>query len=757
MTFIDKKRKDCRVILWPGLIEVMRKLFCILSVIILFCAACSTPFSEKKKTDANGTNGEEVPIYEKKSIAYSFDEAANPYMMDYTEDGFYYFKMEQGGAFDDAYVFYYQAYEQTQPAVFCTVTEGLVKSFSGFQKEGKRRLAVLCIGDDASILVYDENGKQSENIRIDWLLDQEEPIVKMAVDTAGGYMIGKKDQVFYINAQGHIAKTIQLEKEIKKLFFLEDGRLFAYVNEISGSQVQPYLMELDLQNNAVKNTWELNDKTMTLYAFADGFLSVTGEKGIFFHAGREDERTLVDFGIQLLLASQIQYVFGTHDKMKMVLMDTSALSEGIRLVMLSTKGFKEDPQETKSSENNMLDGRRIVHVAIPEDCYYQVEFHAKKYNQISDTVFVDVVRFRGTLEDYLGKGNRPDIIMFEDHTEIGYYVKKGLLVDLVPMFQKQEKYALDDVIRNASDLFGDENQSGIYAMAAWFRLLLRTSNGTEYDATGKCNTLDYWGWYDSYLTENGISDVGNMEEILYANMTAFYDEQTRAATFTSDAFKHFMNAYRDLYVHRGGSARQTENFDVDYGCRQIAEGPKWYGGYALRQMADPAITMEGMPAWDGEDLVYMRVVYPMSILCTSDCQAEAFDFIMYFNTLTELLFKGYSEKEYGMDGGVTNGIFSLYQKNLDSSIYETDLPYASMIDRDRDGTPIEGTEREYFFTDEQKEHIRQMIEKAIPEKKSQRVIYAMVLEEMEAFLQGKKDLDSACEILQNRATLYLCE
>jgi hypothetical protein len=63
----------------------------------------------------------------------------------------------------------------------------------------------------------------------------------------------------------------------------------------------------------------------------------------------------------------------------------------------------------------------------------------------------------------------------------------------------------------------------------------------------------------------------------------------------------------------------------------------------------------------------------------------------------------------------------------------------------------------YYLPEEQKDQLRFLIDSAIPETKTQRVIYEMLMEEAEGYFSGDKDLESVCKILQNRAELYLKE
>ena len=53
--------------------------------------------------------------------------------------------------------------------------------------------------------------------------------------------------------------------------------------------------------------------------------------------------------------------------------------------------------------------------------------------------------------------------------------------------------------------------------------------------------------------------------------------------------------------------------------------------------------------------------------------------------------------------------------------------------------------------------LRGLLDTAVGVTKAQNDIYGMFLEEMDGYLHGNKDLDSCCDILQNRVSLYLAE
>ena len=79
------------------------------------------------------------------------------------------------------------------------------------------------------------------------------------------------------------------------------------------------------------------------------------------------------------------------------------------------------------------------------------------------------------------------------------------------------------------------------------------------------------------------------------------------------------------------------------------------------------------------------------------------------------------------------------------------------VEFDEKGRPDPGTGYDFFYTEEHKEQLRRLFAQARAETRAQRVIFGMLQEEMEPYLKGQKDLESACEVLQSRAELYLKE
>lgn len=733
---------------------------------LLFLTGCTAPGANSPgAADAAA----EVPFYTRSTSQTVLKRDYNPYWMEFTENGVFYFVLgsemaepeEQGAeppAEDEAeyinvYRFYFQPYGESEAVPVCEIKNGFVRDFSGFVRDGREHLAILWLGEEAHITECEETGENSSDMVIDGLFNDIGKFPILLAMSNGEFAVCVEEKVYLLNADGGIEKTVALEGAGTELLAAADGSVYAtYEKEDDGAS---YCMaELDFAKGSTGKLRDLPGDSGSVFVLggsgeeeASGepcFVSCSQDYAFAFQMNGAGEERLIDLKKQSILSSQIKGVFGNRKEIKLVSMERSDASQGVILMTL-TKADEEalNAMEDADKEIYTEDGRRIVRVAVPENYLYRIELHATKYNQISDTSFVEIERFSGMLEDYLGKGNKPDVIVLSDHTQIASFVEKDILANLVPLYEAQDKYSLEELIPEARRILGADEGENVYAMTGRFKLLIRPSDGTEYDSEGKCTTVEYLKWYEAFLNENEVSGMGNLENILYADVASFYDETTGEVFFTSDAFKELMRTYREVVNGHMGEAKFDYADEEDHVRKsRLVLGPYWHMAYSVSDLTVPGLRLSGIPISDGSSCVYMRLDGPLGILSASECKEAAFDFIMYYSELNEYC---WDPETYGL-GLCTEADFSVFERVLREEIYETQLPYYPSLARG-----------DFYFTDEQKEQLAELIASSIPETKTQRDIFELLMQEMEGYFQGGKELDMACEILQNRASLYFAE
>lgn len=765
-----------------------RGIYFLFVLFLVFFTSCT---SETGKTDTGEKRGvskitegkasvAETPSYDRNTTVYHLTAEGNPYRMEYTERGFFYFEM-----LEDTYQFYFQSYEEKEPKVFCSVRDGYVRDFSAVVNEGKLKLFIYLVGEETCILEYDETGKECGKTLLDEQFAQLESMADFQACSENmlghgnreslevSYVIAMGQQVFLIDSSGNIECEFALKGRVRRICPAQEGKLMILTERDTEEQGKQGLSEIDLVQGKLRDEIDLPSGFMNLFPFGKEYVMIFGDRVSCFAdlskaISKEGEllageEVLIDLEKQGLLGSQMQFLFGDREEIKIVSMDPYDQERQVNLFALRVKADVGNGQEKGRKETIAQkevyapDGRRYVYVAIPKDCIWQVDFHAKKYNQTSDQAFVKIEKYE-SLEDYLGKGNRPDVIMFHDQTEMTDFIQKNVLADLKPFFEENENYSLEDVIPKARELLGMDTQEGLYGMAGIFRLLLmEISKSLEEEIGMGLNAVNYLKWYDQFLTKQEISGIGGIDQFLYANIDAFYDENNAKAWFASPEFYELMRAYKDVNDHHKGKIDMREvQFGKGVEILRYAQGAIWLGAYGCS--TDENYIMMGVPRVDGKKKVYMQLFYPMSILCTSDGKEFAFDFMMYYNGLEEWLAVGDTPDAYGKrNDDQTQGLFSVYQSILDEQIFESEKPKSHVKAREEDGTFIEGKFDDWFYTEEKKETLRNLIDSAAPTTKTQSDVFGMLLEEMDAYWNGNKDLESACEILQNRVELYLRE
>ncbi len=718
----------------------MKKIGILLILTLLILSGCV------RNADGEGNEGvhrkpdkKQAPYYDRSTTECKMISDANPWLLRFSQKGFYYFVMGADET-ENTWQFYFQAYDGKDAIPFCLISSGYVRDFSVRMAGEETGLSVLRTGDRSSILEFDASGKKKREIFIDETLYDLDGFPRLLANADGQYVIGWNDKAYFINGEGKITGSVNVDGTIRELFTSDGRKPYAVVEKSSDKNNERVLIRLDEKKNMAEIIKSLSNDEIKIFPFEDGFVSVLSDRMVFFRGGEEE--VLIDLDRQGIVASQIQYMFGEREGISLISVDPASSDLKVLFFLLKKRTDSDLASESSPSDSQLFapDGRRIIRVAIPADCLYQVEFHAKKYNQARDDAIVEIERFDGSLEDYLGKGNRPDVIMFRDHTELDEYVRKNLLVDLLPMFNKRG-VSKEEMIPKAGELLGNGRENAMYAMAARFRLLLRTSDGMELDEAGKCDAERYLKWYSEFMKENGFSGAGTLENLLYANLPFYYEEKRAEASFTSEGFQQLMMAYKAMLDECQGKLyiQSSDHKEVE-----IARGPRWYASYSCYQLTVPGVSMKGLPGQDGDSHVYVRLDDPMAILNGSDCKEQAFDFILYYVSLAEPLVKGDTEGSYGKSGN-TWAFFSVWEKYLRDEIYESKRPYAS----------LEG--RETFYTEEQCEQLKRLISDAVPETRTQRDVYGILMEEMVGYLNGGKGLEETCKTLQNRVTLYLQE
>lgn len=705
-------------------------------------------------------NNEEtvIPTYYRNTVKIPLSEDYNPYSMEFLKDGVMYYELSYEAVedseeeYNSVYEFFFQSYdgEALEQSVFSVENE-YIKGFKALNNNGTQSFFCLLLSKVPHITKFSKEGEILSDIELPDSLFGVEDFPKFLPTLEGSFYIQNGNRLFRFNGEGKEEFSIDTEGYADKLFSDDCGNVYL-LSEISDNKgIKTIVYEVDTEKRKLTEIRSFEGKLLYLDYYLDNrFIYVTENRIVSFDSNEKNDEVLVDLIKQDIMPSLIKSLSFYEDNISIISFDQDDKDFGACKYVLSTTPFTESIKETQNKEEDYTeDGRRIIRVAVPKDYQYSIEFHAKKYNQKNNKSFVKIDRFEGELSEYLGKGNRPDIAMLSDSTEVEPLAKRKLLADLSPLFLKSENYSVDMLVPSITKALSVDDK--LVSMGSFFSLLLRVSDGTDFSKEGYCTTEEYLEWYDNYLTNLSIEGRGSLDYVFFADVPYFISKETNR--FETEDFSKVLESYKKLIEHHGKEFETTPSLkDYGYLKQSILYGPIIYSGWGYAgELSTEGAQIVGMPLPNGERTVIMMVPNPLVIMDTSECKDEAFDFVMYYSSLEEHLFYLNSEGDYGKSY-CTPALFSVFSEVLRKNIYETEAPY-NIVRVDEPDRLF----REYHFTEKDIQLTKDLIDSSVIETKEQNVIYDIIMEEIEPYLSGSKTLEETVEIIKKRADLFLAE
>lgn len=724
------------------------------------CGSKSLVSTEEKKTD-------EGYSYKRSTIAIDLPDDVNPYRVDYEEEGLYCYEQNQtqgeDGAVTNTFSWYYQEYSDSASVEIGKIDEYMY-GFSG-ELDEEPEVAVLLADEETVIRKINSNGVRDEFVISD-MAGKVSGFSYLYKLPLGEYAICNDSYIYIISDDGKKVRTVTLEDVIEKLIIVGDE---TYVLTYARDGMKKSLLKIDTEKCISETAFELDADLVNVFSFAEKLALIYQDSIVLVDSRGDNKEELLDLNKQAIFATKIAYIGGTKEAFTVVIDDLTETKQVICISMTrkteedveieqdkakEQEQIQEKPQEKTSNREKMnrLNGEKVtVKVVVPADYYYNIEFHAKKYNQISDYSFIEIERLEESLEDYLGKGGTADIIMFNDNTEVPDYVQKHILTDLTPYMESYGDISTEDIIPVAKEIISGIDKDRIYVLATNFELLLMTSDGSERKDGKNSNIVEYLEQYDRFLTDRDIEGTGNIANFLFAIVPEYYNEESAETRFCEEEFKEIMRSYKTVRDNHPGILDIISlGSTYDRAVRNIINAPFWYDNYGSNQMAFAGYSFEGIPMYSGNSRIYARLDNPMGILESSAYKEEAYEFIEYYVMLNDYIAKNDSE-EMNVDDGLTKTRLSIIQSIIDECIFNTDKPYLNVLWR------LTMKKETLYYTKDNLDNLKRLLEDTTPVTKAQNDIYKMLLEEMEPFFEGGKDLDSSCEALNSRVRLYLME
>lgn len=392
-------------------------------------------------------------------------------------------------------------------------------------------------------------------------------------------------------------------------------------------------------------------------------------------------------------------------------------------------------------------GRRFVYVYD----YYSWPGEKTELGNIIDAFNEQSDSYQVVLKDY-GYGKRydegfdplkiitaeefPDLIFSIQTSLIDIFREKDYLEDLTPYIERSENISVSDIAEPVLNAYSEQGK--LYALPRTFQMEAIMGKRSQMGEPGW--TVDeFLNWIETHADmDSGMSlTKGRVYDLcMEALLDSCVDLESGEADFIGETFKSAVVGINNLNLGNGLQIPDPEEIKKpdSWYIAEAAVGDLGRAVYAEIELGEEGV-FKGYPGKDGEPVYYFEAT-ALSILHTSDVKEGAYEFLEYY-----LMYQG--EDLSGQYRNIAPKLYTL------KSYLEKGIGLALQIES-LWGEP-------YAVTQEQIDKVLALFPYTVPREEKYEEIRGIVDEELQPFLEGQKDIDTVCEIIQSRVSVYLKE
>lgn len=712
-----------------------------------------------------GSAGSQVAVREYKKTITNLnitpDYAPNAYLTDMT-DSLCYFgieiveELEEEEEYSYDWAFYYQSLDTLGEPVFITQTEGSrVLGMDAYtDASGQEILCVLTLEDENGTLTeYDNSGTQIKQVMIsdeEFMSSRPGNIVRCQ---EGVYIVYNSYEMYLLEDSGDVISR----QECPGSYFqdvLQFNNGTVYITYVGETSMENYISKVNLKNGALSEKQFLPCVGDLICEWENGKMLLMDGKAIYcYDSATQKAEVLVENVLYNIFKDRVIALNTTKDSVCILSWKDRNETLPIELITLMPKTEEELAKEQEEAMQNPREaekydesGKRIITLYDPVEL--MPEYIVNAFNENNEEYTVVVYSDNPNIETVLAASESPDLILEFSPSFIEVYQSAGYLEDLMPYIEKSTVLEMSNLQESVVSAFSFDG--GLYALPRF--CIVETLLCLESQADGGDGwTVDE---FLSWLEENEMVKSGEgltkeyvLEFCLKGNLDGYVDFERREADFTSEEFKSMLskikpmelNAERNFYyptVECDVSGVHLYNSYINYIC-QITEAE-----YVLGEK----LVLKGFPNDSGEPKALLNSFNNLCILKKSKCPEGAFAFIEHCLTYDEGLIDVSSEAY----GRYLWTVKSRMEKECESAReYDITIDY-NYETGERSCIRME-------ITEEQEEKVLEIFQMAEPDNYERMMIRQIILEEVQPYFLGQKDLDTVCEIMQSRVNVLLSE
>ncbi len=716
---------------------------------------------------SEGAENQMVRTYNKETtdLKITPDYAPRPYLISMT-DSLCYFGQETITEQDEELFYHCDFYCKSLdvsdvPALVVKIDGPQVLAFDVLSYEaGKDILSILTKEEDKCVLVeYDQNGAEIKRFELTDENFVEAHMTDMVKCKDGFYIAYNANLLAVFDESGNVLNIINCPGAgYQDAVLLKDGDVYVTYQESNSTKC--YLTKVNINSATLSELIDIPENVQLICeGQEDSLLMMDNEVLYRFNISTKNAEEILKITEYNISQYRICAWDALNDSIRMIIWDSTNMGKPVQLVTLSLKSEEELAKERAEAVNNPsdigkydVDGKQIITFYDPSGLGSMlIGTHIiNDFNEDNEQYTLVMHSDSPNVETVLASQDSPDLMFVFDSTDIEVYQRGGYLQDLRPYIEVSEILSFDNL--QESIVAGFTYDGGLYALPTNCTLETLRCLQTQIGDKKSWTVNEFLKWLEETPDVRGslgLSKESILEYCLRGNLESYVVFEQGYADLTSEEFKNTLFRISQLKLDPNVYSELTES---DKEKKYLLNN---YVSNAFDMVQDEqfygeSIVNMGYPCDNGSSKIILESMTNMCIMSNSDCKEGAFAFIEYC-----LMYPQYQmmEVESGLlaNGGFLGSLWmvnSLLEKELE--LYEESV----MWDESDSG---EMSVTVYEITEEHKATLLNMLANAEPDTYEKRIIREIILEEVQPYFIGQKDLDTVCEIMQSRVNILLSE
>lgn len=551
----------------------------------------------------------------------------------------------------------------------------------------------------------------------------------------GNYVLNCTESLLIIAARGNELAEVSADGGRICRVMSDGEKVIAIMEE--GSELSS--AELSFSDYRLINRQIISDVKSVYYGMIQKGLLFWNQDGVYIYNNEKSTfEKKVDASEAGIICDRIQSVFYKDGEVQLLSWDYNKAGKKIERICLGeSKGQTEQ-------ENLNTTRLRVCVAQIMNESTSPLEEYAQEYSLEHPEVDIelecvpaDQVSMRMLTEQC------PDLLYFMVDSTVEEFQRNGYLSDLLPMLEKSSIEQKGGLSQGIKEAFGFEGALYFVPEEMQVYTLCYIDDDIKEDTPG-WTVEEYLTWLETHQGAKNcyFSQRAQIGAVIMGNLDAYVDPDTFEVHFDTEEFKNTLRRIKDIKL----SEEMTFESDLEQQDDYIY-APSLYGVANLADMQsylETPVRVKGFPNDQGKPVHFLTGVSNYAIPRNSQNKELAWEFLEYILLSPEASLD-YMEKEGILSNGTLYAVDEFMQKSMELSIGTSLMSQEGM------------TEYEYTAKEEDKDRFLEIFQASTREEHLKRMVLDIVVEEAMQYFEGKADLDTVVNVIQNRADIFVQE